>query len=265
MGRSRSRSPLQYRGRSFITNPPRVDRHECRRKAIEFLMNWDDRVSYSQSQIEREISIFQRQRPFGWDSLSYAVEILRGLLGKSRGMAVADRWIMGILAEDVQETLTTADLSILRWAAFELLNHPHIPTTVIVNEANNVAKLFGASSSLVHVAVNRMIETQQSIGNEVMNGSLPISDDLLAEDEERRFPRLDPESELACLLVERERLKRRGKVFHPSKPEPMSERQKNEQFSQQAKQVVRITNVFKPHLIEGLKKEAFTQTESNPS
>jgi transcription termination factor NusB len=191
----------------------RIDRHECRRKAVEFLMNWDDSRSYTEEEVDKVIARFVRQRPNGWDSLSYAAEILYGLLGPQRGLLIADRWIMGILAEDIQRQLKPGELSVLRWAAYELLNHPNIPTTVIINEANNIAKMFCPhAASLVHVAVNRMIETQQTIGAEVHNGALPIlptggkgAASADSKQSSRRFPDLDPQAQLALMLMEQQR------------------------------------------------------------
>ena len=205
MGRSRSPRRSRSPPRPPPARPaPRIDRHECRRKAIEFLTRWDDSRSHTEGDVEREIAKFLRQRPHGWDSLSYAAEILRGLLGRKRGLVVADRWIMGILAEDVQKTLGPGELSVLRWAAFELLNHPNIPTTVVINEANQVAKLYCPNSAaLVHAAVNRMIETHSSIG-----GELSFSKESGRREEPaflKKFPPLDPQAQLALLLIEQQR------------------------------------------------------------
>ena len=213
---TRSRSPRgRFGGGSWGFGSQRIDRHECRRKAVEFLTQWDDSRSYSEAEVDRVIARFVRQRPNGWDSLSYAAEILYGLLGPKRGLLIADRWIMGILAEDIQKTLQPGELSVLRWAAFELLNHPHIPTTVIINEANNIAKMFcPQAASLVHVAVNRMIETQQTIGAEVLNGALPIlpirgSGEPGKEEEKKRYPDLDPQAQLALMLLDQQRKMRK--------------------------------------------------------
>ncbi len=181
---------------------------------MEFLTTWDDSRSYSEAEVDRVIARFVRQRPNGWDSLSYAAEILVGLLGPKRGLLIADRWIMGILAEDIQRTLGAGELSVLRWAAFELLNHAQIPTTVIINEANNLAKMFSPqAASLVHVAVNRMIETRETIGAEVSTGALPIlpmKAGGTGEEGKRNLPDLDPQAQLALMLLERQRKMGKG-------------------------------------------------------
>ena len=199
--RSRSRSRVRSRA------APRVDRHECRRKAIEFLSKWDDARTYTLGEVEREIAKFLRQRPNGWDTLSYAAEILRGLLGRKRGLLIADRWIMGILAEDLQKSLSSGALSVLRWAAYELLNHPYIPTTVIINEANQVAKQFCPdSASLIHATVNRMIETQSSIGAEIQSQPVqPLEEESSQDTFMKKFAPLDPQAQLALLLLDQKR------------------------------------------------------------
>jgi len=253
-------------------NPPRIDRHECRRKAIEFLTKWDDSRGYTEGEVEREIARFIRQRPNGWDCLSYSVEILRGLLGPKRGLTVVDRWIMGILAEDVQRSLGPGELSVLRWAAFELLTHPNIPTTVIINEANQVAKQFcPQQSSLIHAAVNRMIETQSSIGAELSSGGVPFiplavrkdktveADDILA-----RFPPLDPQAQLALLLMERREVKKKsGDVSEDS--EDSEDREDLKQRRRPVRRKVSFSDqIDKARIVEPLTKDAYTQTVSNP-
>jgi hypothetical protein len=227
------------------------------------------------------------------------VEILRGLLGPKRGLAVADRWIMGILAEDVQKSLGPGELSVLRWAAFELINHPNIPTTVIINEANQVAKMFcPQQSSLIHAAVNRMIETQSSIGAELSSGGVPFiplpSSDSSKENSSSgllsKFPPLDPQAQLALLLMEQEALRRKRKPRGDESPESDSDHSQHAESSshrydrhdededdlkrvrtrEQRQQMLRGSvrmpggRLLKSRIVEPLSKDQHTQTVASP-
>ena len=272
--RSRSRGRHGGRGGDGGFGTQRIDRHECRRKVVEFLMRWDDSRSYSEEEVDRVIARFVRQRPNGWDSLSYAAEILWGLLGPKRGLLIADRWIMGILAEDIQRSLGPGELSTLRWAAFELLNHTNIPTTVIINEANNIAKMFCPSAaSLVHVAVNRMIETQQSIGAEVQTGALPILAPALvssknsANKNDKRFPDLDPQAQLALMLLDQQTSS--GQTTHGLKNSWLEEEVVISSITvdnqtKTSNRKFQTATGHKPRMVEAVRKHETTQTEHRP-
>ncbi|EER11286.1 hypothetical protein Pmar_PMAR025058, partial [Perkinsus marinus ATCC 50983] len=110
-------------------------------------------------------------------------------------------------------------------AAFELLNHQHIPTTVVINEANSLAKEFcPRSQTLVHASVNRMIETQYSVGHQLReamvagdmrNSSKPSSSPTETPGSSTTNPvtaqqlnNMDPATQLALLLIEKERKKK---------------------------------------------------------
>ena len=268
--RSRSRSAKRPNQRATF-NPPRVDRHECRRKAIEFLTKWDDSRGYTEGEVESEIARFLRQRPNGWDSLSYGEEILRGLLGPARGLAVADRWIMGILAEDVQKSLGPGELSVLRWAAYELLNHPNLPTTVVINEANQVSKMFcPQQASLIHAAVNRMIETQSSIGAELSAGGVPVVHAVATTEKpaSSKFPPLDPQAQMALLLMEQQRKRRRKKERRGDDDESSSSSSSEDDLkinrTANRQPTRRAARFARSKIVDTLTKDQSTQTIANP-
>jgi transcription termination factor NusB len=187
----------------------RIDRHECRKAAIEFLIqNYDITDKHSNSEIEDMIRDHIRSLPMEYEYYSFTEEILRGLLIDRKYCVITDRWVMGILDEYLQAELRIPDLAILRVAGFELLTHPEIPTTVVINEVNVLSKMYCPEmQSLIHAAVNRMIETQISIGNEIA-----------AESGERKKGKDDPmslligldqEAQLAVILLEQMRKKRK--------------------------------------------------------
>lgn len=210
--RHRSRSPQMSQKRP---GPPgvrnlRIDRHECRKGAIDFLIkSYDITDRYSNERIEDEIDHFIRSLKNDFDYYSFTNEILRGLLIDRKFTVITDRWVMGILDDHLQAELEVPDLTILRVAGFELLTHPEIPTTVVINEVNVLAKMYCPDKqSLIHAAVNRMIETHTSIGNELAlesgEGRKKGKDDPMT-----LLAGLDQESQLAMLLLEQTRKQKR--------------------------------------------------------
>ena len=172
--------------------------------------NYDATDKYSNSGLEDMIVDHIRSLEMDFEYYAFTQEILKGLLVDRKYTVIADRWIMGILDEHLQAELRVPDLSILRVAAFELLTHPEIPTTVVINEVNVLAKMYCPErQSLIHAAVNRMIETQISIGNELAiesgEGRKSKRDDPLS-----LLVGLDQEAQLALILLEQMRKKRKS-------------------------------------------------------
>ncbi len=58
--------------------------------------------------------------------------------------------------EKFEDRLDPIEASILRIATYELLNHPEIPYKVVINEAINLAKTYGADDS--HKFVNGVLD-----------------------------------------------------------------------------------------------------------
>lgn len=187
----------------------RIDRHECRKAAIEFLIeNPSVTDKYSNDEIGDMIMDFIRTLGRDLEYYSFTSEILRGLLIDRKYTVITDRWVMGILDEHLQAELRMSDLSILRVAGYELLTHPEIPTTVVINEVNVLSKMYcPEKQALIHAAVNRMIETQTSIGNElaIESGARRKRKD----DPMNLLTGLDQESQLALILLEQIRKKKK--------------------------------------------------------
>jgi transcription termination factor NusB len=186
----------------------RIDRHECRKAAIEFLIhNYEVTDTLK---LDGLIKQYIKSLPMDYEYYSFTIEIIRGLLVDRKYCVITDRWIMGILDEHLQSELRVPDLSILRVAGYELLTHPEIPTTVIVNEVNVLSKMYcPEKQSLLHASVNRMIETQISIGNELAleqgaSGSKKRHDPLSA------LVGLDQEAQLAMILLDQRRRNKRN-------------------------------------------------------
>lgn len=211
---NRSRSRQSGKGTSKSGGGPqvrnlRIDRHECRKAAIEFLIdNPSVTDKYSNDEIGDMIMDFIRTLGRDLEYYSFTSEILRGLLIDRKYTVITDRWVMGILDEHLQAELRMSDLSILRVAGYELLTHPEIPTTVVINEVNVLSKMYcPEKQALIHAAVNRMIETQTSIGNElaIESGARRKRKD----DPMNLLTGLDQESQLALILLEQIRKKKK--------------------------------------------------------
>ncbi|KAF4669601.1 hypothetical protein FOL47_002437, partial [Perkinsus chesapeaki] len=216
----------------------RIERHENRREAVLFLMSWDDKKPHTIPEVDAAIDAFMRKLPKEPEYYIFTEELLSGMVPN---LVYCDRWIMSILDESLQKSLTTSELSIMRTAAFELLNHQHIPTTVVINEANSLAKEFcPRSQTLVHASVNRMIETQYSVGHQLReamvagdlrnnskpsspmgseggsgggkhresNGSTAFGMQTCSA---QQLNSMDPATQLALLLIEKERKKKEKK------------------------------------------------------
>lgn len=195
----------------------RIDRHECRKAAIEFLINHYDLPQHIPD-LDELINSHIRTLDMDFDYYGFTVEILKGLLEDRKYTVITDRWIMGILDDHLQAELRVPDLSILRVAGYELLTHPEIPTTVVINEVNVLAKMYCPErQSLIHASVNRMIETQISIGNEIAAESGCLAKPDKPNDPLAALVGLDQQAQLAIILLEQ---RRRSKKLRHARNDP---------------------------------------------
>lgn len=220
-----SPSPRPKKSVGQGTRNLRIDRHECRKSAIEFLIrNVDITDNYTNEEIEDKIDDYIRTLEMEYEYYGFTVEILKSLLVDRKYTVITDRWVMGILDEHLQAELGVADLTILRVAGFELLLHPEIPHTVIIGEVNVLAKMYcPEKQSLLHAAANRMIETLTSLGNELAvesgEGRKRTRDDPM-----NLLIGLDQESQLALLLLEQRRRKKKQRKSPSPSPSPSAKR-----------------------------------------
>lgn len=157
---------------NFERKASRIDRHECRRHAVDFLIEHDARKRVGSPSTISEVQRFTRGLPGGLSGNRFTEEILTSLLSSERYIAVVDAWVLAVLDNALQSELKVSELSILRVAGYELLTRPEIPTTVIVNEVNLLAKRFASRSSrLLHACINRMIETMQQFSERLNEGA----------------------------------------------------------------------------------------------
>ncbi|MEW6219764.1 MAG: transcription antitermination factor NusB [Thermodesulfobacteriota bacterium] len=77
-------------------------------------------------------------------ALPYARELVEGVHGELAGL---DRLIGRFARHWRLERMSVVDRSILRMAAFEIRHRPEVPARVVINEAIELAKLYGTEES----------------------------------------------------------------------------------------------------------------------
>jgi N utilization substance protein B len=87
---------------------------------------------------------FWEKSSLGVDVRSFVEQIVRGVVGER---AVLDRLINEVSANWSVERMSVIDRNILRMAVFELMCMPEIPRKVAINEAIELAKMYGAEGS----------------------------------------------------------------------------------------------------------------------
>ena len=80
----------------------------------------------------------------GSELAPYAVELLDGIVGR---LGVIDGWIAEVAVNWSIERMPIVDRNIIRLAAFEIAYCDDVPTSVAIDEAVELAKVFGTDES----------------------------------------------------------------------------------------------------------------------
>ncbi|MEK9766382.1 MAG: transcription antitermination factor NusB [Thalassolituus sp.] len=128
--------------------PSPAARRKARRFAVQALYQWQLAGS-SLSEIEAE---FRTDNDMSKVDLEYFHDILHGV-PKEKGRL--DDKISPFLDRRIDE-LTPVELAILRLGAFEMCHRIDIPYKVVINEAVELAKTFGATDG--HKYVNGVLD-----------------------------------------------------------------------------------------------------------
>lgn len=124
------------------------ERRKARRLAVQAIYSWQ--MSGNQiADIEHEF--LSEQETKGCD-LSYFRELLVGVASQASTLDTKLKPNLARLVEEVDQI----ELAILRLAAFELLFKQDVPYKVVINEAIELAKSFGAEES--HKFVNGVLD-----------------------------------------------------------------------------------------------------------
>ncbi|MEK7322734.1 MAG: transcription antitermination factor NusB [Pseudomonadota bacterium] len=123
-------------------------RSKARRCALQALYSWQ---LAGQDLADIEKQFFAEQDVAGADR-AYFSELLRNVPQQTTEL---DAHYRGYLDRSVED-LDPIELAILRIGVYELTQHPEIPFRVIINEAVELAKVFGADQS--HRYINGVLD-----------------------------------------------------------------------------------------------------------
>ena len=123
-------------------------RSKARRCALQALYQWQ-MAGQDLGDIESQ---FLNEQDLGGADLGYFSELLRSI---PRQTTELDEQYRPFLDRAVDE-LDPIELAILRIGAYELMRHPEIPFRVVINEAVELAKTFGADQS--HRYINGVLD-----------------------------------------------------------------------------------------------------------
>jgi len=123
-------------------------RSRARRRALQALYAWQ----MANSAIEKVIEQFRSEQDMEIADLEYFEALVRGVAGNTDALdAELSKFIdRGIAQVDPIER------AVLRIAAFELLHRPDVPYRVVINEAIETTKRFGADHG--HTYVNGVLD-----------------------------------------------------------------------------------------------------------
>jgi transcription antitermination protein NusB len=118
-------------------------RHQAREAALQILYFWEVGRTDPQQAID---AYFREHQPEAPDATrTYAAELVRGTIAD---LDALDRSIEQHSANWRLERLAAIDRLILRMAVWELLHQPDVPPAVVIDEALELARTFGADDSV---------------------------------------------------------------------------------------------------------------------
>ena len=123
-------------------------RSRARRRALQALYAWQ----MSHSAIDTVIEQFRLEQDMEIADLEYFEALVRGVAGKTEELdAKLSKFIDRSIAQ-----VDPIERAVLRIATFELLYRPDIPYRVVINEAIETTKRFGADHG--HTYVNGVLD-----------------------------------------------------------------------------------------------------------
>ena len=123
-------------------------RSRARRRALQALYAWQ----LSNSPIERVIEQFRLEQDMEIADLEYFETLVRGVANDTEALDSA-------LSKFIDRPIAQVDpieRAVLRIATFELLHRPDVPYRVVINEAIETTKRFGADHG--HTYVNDVLD-----------------------------------------------------------------------------------------------------------
>ena len=123
-----------------------------RSKAREFALQAIYQWQVSGNEIQEIISQFLAEKNLKSFEIDYFQDLLKGV---ATNLDEVDKSLKPFVDRDI-ERVDLVERAILRLAAYELSEHPEVPYRVVINEAVELAKVFGADQG--HKYVNGVID-----------------------------------------------------------------------------------------------------------
>jgi len=133
------------------SRPDGVDlaaRSRARRRALQAVYAWQ----VSGNSMARVIDEFRHEQDMEVADLDYFEDLLRGV---NEHCAALDSGLAPFLDREVAQ-IDPIERAVLRIAAYELAHRPDVPYRVVINEAIEVAKRFGAEHG--HTYINGVLD-----------------------------------------------------------------------------------------------------------
>lgn len=118
------------------------NRHLSRTVAMQTLYEWD--FNHRSQKLNDLVSHNILDYAAGLEDVSFIEKLVRGV---TKNLAVIDEKIVQYAPEWPLEKITLIDRNILRVGIYEMLLEKEVPPKVVINEAIEMAKSFGGSSS----------------------------------------------------------------------------------------------------------------------
>jgi N utilization substance protein B len=136
-------------------------RSQARLHSVQALYQWQ-MTGQDVSEVERQ---FLAERDLSGFDVGYFHDLLHGVPGQLDRLDEA----LGPLLDRSIASVDPVERAILRLGAYELLQHPEIPYRVVINEAVELAKTFGATEG--HKYVNGVLDRMARQVREVELGA----------------------------------------------------------------------------------------------
>lgn len=132
-----------------------MSRRKSRELALKILFQKEYQTSSLEEVLDHFINHLDHEEIYSEKHKGFALEILKGCQEKQQDI---DQMIENVSKNWRIRRMSPVDLNIIRMAAFEILYRPDIPRNTSINEAVELAKLFGekASPSFVNGVLDRI-------------------------------------------------------------------------------------------------------------
>ena len=118
-------------------------RHKARRYSLKALYQW----SFLETQANTLINQFLEEHDISDADLLYFRDLVTGTI---QHVSVIDKLMITYLDRDIS-ALNPIELAVLRLAAYELLHRKDVPYKVVIDEALELVKEFGAQEGYKYV------------------------------------------------------------------------------------------------------------------